>query len=308
VINGSDLSHEAATEALPLQDAFSVLFFVAVGMLFDPSILLRQPVQVVEVVLIIILGKSIAALVIVLAFRRPVNTALTIAASLAQIGEFSFILAALAVGLGIIPKEGESLVVAGAIISISLNPLAFALSTRAARWIDAHRRTPAAAPAETTEPGLRDHVVVVGYGRVGSAIGEALKQQAVPFVVIEQNRELVEAQQAAAVPIFAGDAADPADLRQAGVDRARLLVLATPDPYQSLAIHQRARELNPKIETVARSHGEAEQIYLESHGLTLALVSERELALALARYALTKMGCSEDKATATIQALRRPAR
>jgi CPA2 family monovalent cation:H+ antiporter-2 len=130
----------------------------------------------------------------------------------------------------------------------------------------------------------------------------------VPFVVIEQNRELVEAQQAAGVPIFAGDAADPADLRQARVDRARLLVLATPDPYQTLAIHQRAREVNPKIETVARTQGEAEQTYLESHGVALAMVSERELALGLARYALTKMGCPEEKAATTIQSLRRPAR
>lgn len=315
VVNGSDLSHEAATEALPMQDAFSVLFFVAVGMLFDPAILVRHPVQVVTIVLIIIVGKSIAAFFIVLAFRYPINTALTISASLAQIGEFSFILAALAASLGLLPKQAESLIVAGALISISLNPLAFAASARIERWVSSRTRLLALLerpPVRRTElpasgqdqSGARDHVVIVGYGRVGSAISDALRQRLIPFVVIEQNRDLVEAHQPG-LPIVLGNAARPNVLRDAHIDRARLLVLATPDPYQARAVIERARAANPHIEIVARTHSATEQHYLERHGVALALVGERELAFALARQALTRMGCPEQEATETIQALRR---
>jgi CPA2 family monovalent cation:H+ antiporter-2 len=316
VVNGSDLSHEAATEALPLQDAFSVLFFVAVGMLFDPSTLVRHPFEVAAVVLIIVIGKSIAAFLIVLAFRYPINTALTISASLAQIGEFSFILAALATRLGLLPKEGESLIVAGALISIGLNPLAFAASARTGSWLARRPRLLALLernvvrdaarlpPTSHEQEAALDHVVVVGYGRVGSAIVDALERRRIPFVVIEQNRDLVESPQHAALPIVPGDAAHPNVLRDAHVDRARLLVLATPDPYQARAIVERARAANPNIEIMARTHSETERNYLEHHGVARALVGERELALALARHALTRMGCAEADATATIEALR----
>jgi monovalent cation:H+ antiporter-2, CPA2 family len=202
VVNGSDLSHEAAKEVLPLQDAFSVLFFVAVGMLFDPAILIRQPLEVLTVVLIVMIGKSLAAFFIVLAFRFPITTALTISASLAQIGEFSFILAALAVTLGLLPTEGQSLIVAGALISISLNPVAFAATAWAGRWISARPRllallerpvgAIAALPASVDKAKLRGHVILVGYGRVGSAIGDALQQASISHVVIEQDREKVD--------------------------------------------------------------------------------------------------------------------
>ncbi|HEY9507862.1 MAG TPA: cation:proton antiporter, partial [Gemmatimonadales bacterium] len=144
VVNSSDLSHEAAADALPLQDAFSVLFFVAVGMLFDPAIVVQYPLQVVMVLLIIIVGKSVAALGIVLLFGYPLHTALVISASLAQIGEFSFILAALARSLGLLPPEAQSLIVAGALLSISLNPLAFETAARLSRWAAARPRLLAA--------------------------------------------------------------------------------------------------------------------------------------------------------------------
>ncbi|HWN71579.1 MAG TPA: cation:proton antiporter, partial [Haliangium sp.] len=315
VVNGSDLSHEAAKEALPLQDAFSVLFFVAVGMLFDPAILIRQPLEVLTVVLIIMVGKSLAAFFIVLAFRYPIGTALTISASLAQIGEFSFILAALALTLGLLPAEGQSLIVAGALISISLNPIAFAVTAWAGRWISARPRllallerpagTPAELPASVDEKTLRDHVILVGYGRVGSAIGAALQQASIQHVIIEQDREKAESLRARGLPIFYGDAARPGVLSQAHVAHARILVLATPDPYQSRAIIELARSVNPTIDTVARTHSESEQRYLERHGVGRALVGEHELALGLAHYTLLSMGRDDDQADATIDAIRR---
>jgi CPA2 family monovalent cation:H+ antiporter-2 len=315
VVNGSDLSHEAAREALPLQDAFSVLFFVAVGMLFDPAILIRQPLEVLTVVLIVMVGKSLAAFFIVLAFRYPIGTALTISASLAQIGEFSFILAALAIALGLLPAEGQSLIVAGALISISLNPVAFAATARAGRWISARPRLlalferPAGPiaelPASVDENTLRGHVVLVGHGRVGSTIAEALQKESIHYVVIEQDREKVESLRACGVSVFYGDATRSGVLRQAHVEHARILVAATPDPYQTRAIIELARSVNPTIDTVARTHSESEQSYLERHGVGRALVGEHELAHALAHYTLLSMGRDHDQADATIEAIRR---
>jgi len=200
VVNGSDLSHEAAADALPLQDAFSVLFFVAVGMLFEPAILLERPLAVLAVLLIIMVGKSIGALAIVLLFRYPLHTALVISASLAQIGEFSFILAALALSLGLLSLEAQSLIVAGALLTISLNPPAFQVATRLSRWAQARPRVLAALERDTPEEpvasldegALRGHAILVGYGRVGGTIGRALGEAGVPYVVIEQSRELFE--------------------------------------------------------------------------------------------------------------------
>ncbi len=318
VVNGSDLSHEAATEALPLQDAFSVLFFVAVGMLFDPSILISQPLELLAVVLIVMIGKSLAAFFIVLALRYTVTTALTISASLAQIGEFSFILAALAMTLGILPAEGQSLIVACALISITLNPLSFAITTRVSHWLTERprllallERTPGAVaelPAKVAASALRDHVVLVGFGRVGSVIGETLAQQGVPFIAVEQDLEAVEAFRARGVPIMYGDAVRPGVLRQAAIEHARLLVVATPEPYQIRAIIKLAREVNPTIDTVVRTHSEGERSYLLRQGVGLALIGEHELALGLAHSALVRMGCDDDDADKVVDALRRGTR
>lgn len=315
VVNGSDLSHEAATESLPLRDAFSVLFFVAVGMLFDPAILVTQPLHVLAVVLIVMIGKSLAAFAIVLAFRHSVATALTISASLAQIGEFSFILAALAMSLGLLPPQGQSLIVAGSLISISLNPLAFGATSRLAHWMKtrpgllAALERPAGAitelPPTVDRATLRDHVILVGYGRVGSVIGETLRRRTIAYTVVDQNGDLVETLQKKGVPIIYGDATRPGVLRQAHVERARLLVVATPDPYKARAVIERAQADNPGIEAVARSHSEAERAYLEHHGFSLALIGEHELALGLAHHALMRMGCPDDEADAVVSEMRR---
>ena len=198
VISESDLSHRAAADALPLQDAFAVLFFVAVGMLFDPTILVRQPLQVLVVVFIIMIGKSIAALAIVRAFGHPLHTSLTISASLAQIGEFSFILAALAVSLGLLPPEGQSLIVAGALLSITLNALVFKMIAPIEGWVSARPRLARlfepppdrvpALPADFDAERMRGHAVLVGHGRVGRRVAEALAARKIPYLVIEQDR------------------------------------------------------------------------------------------------------------------------
>jgi len=298
VVNGSDLSHQAAEDALPLQDAFSVLFFVAVGMLFDPAILVRQPVQVLLVVLIVMIGKALGALFIVLLFRYPVHTALTISASLAQIGEFSFILAALAVTLGLLPVEGQSLIVAGAILSIALNPLAFQAADGITRWVSARPRLLARLerpPGEIAEvpdgvdrERLRGHVIIVGYGLVGSAIGDALAERGIPYVIVEQDRKTVEALRERGLPAFVGDASRPGVLDQANVRAAHLLVVTAPDPFEARAIVAAARRVNPDIDTVVRTHSDEERAHLEGLNVGLAVVGERELARTMARYALER--------------------
>jgi CPA2 family monovalent cation:H+ antiporter-2 len=314
VVNGSDLSHEAANDALPLQDAFSVLFFVAVGMLFDPNILITAPLDVLTVLLIIMVGKSIAAFFIVIAFGYRARTALTISASLAQIGEFSFILVALAMHLGLLPREAQSLIVAGAILSIALNPIAFLGCDRVARWLnrrprflDALEHTGSdvvAVPAELDD-GVSDHAIIIGYGRVGSAIGEILVRLGIPFVAIDDNRERVLALRERGRSVLFGDAARPGVLDHAHPERARLLVAATPDPYQARAIIDRARAANPAIECVARAHSDDARKYLEEHGADLVLVGEHELAFGLAHHALVRLGCDDNTADDAVAEFRR---
>jgi len=305
VVNGSDLSHEAAADSLPLQDAFSVLFFVAVGMLFDPTILVRQPLEVFAVVLIVMIGKSLAAFFIVLAFRYPVRTALTISASLAQIGEFSFILAALAATLGLLPPDGQGLVVAGALLSISLNPLAFVAADRLERWVAARPRLlsllerPAGAigdiPSGTDAERLRGHAIIVGYGRVGSAIGETLAAHGIPYLIVEQDRDAVKGFRSRGLVAFAGDASRPGILEEANVKDACLLVVTAPDPFKARAVIVAARRVNPGLDTVVRTHSDDERAYLEKLGVGEAVMGERELARAMSRYALRSCGVGDAK-------------
>jgi CPA2 family monovalent cation:H+ antiporter-2 len=228
VLRESELSHRAAEETLPLRDAFSVLFFVSVGMLFDPRVLVDSPLQVLAVLAIILFGKSLAAFVLVLALRYPLNTAITVSASLAQIGEFSFILAALGMSLGLLPVMGQNLILAGAIISIAVNPLMFKLIGPLQNWLRAksplarqlERSTDPLAelPMSVTHERLTGQVVLVGYGRVGRRIADELTRQGVHFVVAEQNRELVEELRRRDQPAVAGNAgraggADPGPYR-----------------------------------------------------------------------------------------------
>ncbi|MCC7182654.1 MAG: Kef family K(+) transporter [Rhodocyclaceae bacterium] len=298
VMRESEFSHRAAEESLPLRDAFSVLFFVSVGMLFDPAILVEQPWQVLGVLAIIIFGKSAAALALVLAFRYPLNTALIVSASLAQIGEFSFILAGLGLSLGLLPAEGMSLVLAGALISIALNPVLFATVEPVRRWIlrrsekarslDRRSDPYAELPMSTERKYLEGQVVLVGYGRVGKRIAGALEARGIPYVVVEQNRELVEKLRKQGIAAVSGNAADPAALIQAHIAEAAMLVVATPDPLNVRQVAETARKLNPDIEIVLRTHGEDESLMLRKEGIGTLFFGEEELAKGMAGYVLQR--------------------
>ncbi len=298
VMRESEFSHRAAAESLPLRDAFSVLFFVSVGMLFDPAVLMDKPAHVIGVVAIIIIGKSVAAMALVLAFRYPLNTALTVAASLAQIGEFSFILAGLGLSLGLLPAEGMSLVLAGALISIALNPFVFATIAPFREWILERselaralerREDPyAELPMTTEQKYLAGQVVLVGYGRVGRRIAAALDERGIPYVVAEQNREQVETLRKQGVAAVSGNAAEPAVLIQAHIARAAMLVVATPDPIHVRQMVATARTLNPGIEIVLRTHGEDESRLLRNEGVGTVFFGEEELARGMSNHVLQR--------------------
>lgn len=300
VMRESDLSHRAAQESLPLRDAFSVLFFVSVGMLFDPNVLIDQPLRVVATLGIIIIGKSLAAFLLVLAFRYPLNTALTVSASLAQIGEFSFILAALGVSLGLLPVEAQSLILAGAFISITLNPLVFKVIEPAQEWIRSRSRLArilersddplAELPMSVASSYVTNHVVLVGYGRVGRHIGEALIEQGLALVVADQNREMVEGLRKHGIHAVVGDAAEPAVLIQAHIARAKMLVIAVPDALRARRMIETARMLNPPIEIIVRTHNEEEAALLRRESGGTVLLGEHELALSMTRHVLKKFG------------------
>ena len=298
VMRESPLSYRAAEESLPLRDAFSVLFFVSVGMLFEPQVLIREPLHVLVVIAIIVVGKSLAAFFLVLLFRYPLNTALTVSASLAQIGEFSFILAGLGVSLGVLPTAGQNLILAGAIISIALNPLVFQAIEPAQTWIRARSKLAqalerpddplAALPMTVDLNRLAGQVVLVGYGRVGRRIGEALMAQGIPFVVAEENREIVEKLRASDIPAVSGDASDPAVLIQAHIHRARLLVIAIPDMLNVRRMIETARTVNPRVEIIVRTHSEEEAALLEKENAGRVFFGEHELARSMIQHVLER--------------------
>ena len=295
----SALSHRAAEESLPVRDAISVLFFVWVGMLFDPHILVQEPLKLLLVVAIVLLGKTVAAVAIVLLFRYPLATALTVGASLAQIGEFSFILAGLGVSLRLLPEEGRSLILAAALVSITLNPLLFAAVEPLQRWLRsrssaartlARRDDPLAELPTAFDPeSLTGHVVLVGYGRVGTRIAAALAEHGIRFVVAEQNREAVERLRERHVAAVSGDAAQAEVLVQAHVARAALLVVAIPDALRVRSLVELARTLNPRLAVLARAHSDEESAMLTRAGIEAVFMGEHELALAMTRGALERI-------------------
>jgi CPA2 family monovalent cation:H+ antiporter-2 len=311
VLRESDLSHRAASESLPLRDAFSVLFFVSVGMLFDPAMLVREPLRVLVVLAIIVVGKTLAAFLLVLGFRYPLNTALTVSASLAQIGEFSFILARLGVELDLMPAEGQSLVLAGALISIALNPVLFNAIEPVQTWIRSRSRIARSMelpddplgqlPASVDVSRLTGHVLLVGYGRVGRRIGEALMERGVPIVVAEENREIVQELRDRGIPAVSGDASEPAVLIQAHVARAGMLVIATPDAFRARKMLEIATALRPDAATVVRTHSEEEAALLVKENAGKVFVGEHELALAMTRHVLELIGAgrSDTRVTAS---------
>ncbi len=291
VMRESSLSYRAAQESLPLRDAFSVLFFVSVGMLFDPHVLLDSPLRVLAVLAIIMLGKSMLAFTLVKVFGYPLNTALTVSVGLAQIGEFSFILAGLGVSLGLLPQEGLNLILAGSLLSISLNPLVFHAVEPLQRWIRSRSRLArfleqtddplAVLPMTFSSEELTNHVVLVGYGRVGRRIARALRDRGLRYVIVEENRDFVETLRGKGLPAVAGDAQEPEVLIQAHIARAALLIVAMPDAARASRMLAIARLLNPDIGSIARVHSDEEAELLQSENFGGVFYGEQELANAM---------------------------
>jgi CPA2 family monovalent cation:H+ antiporter-2 len=289
MLSESRLSQQAAQESLPLRDAFAVLFFVSVGMLFDPRIIVEAPVAMLVTVFIIVIGKSIAAYYVVRLFGHSRSTALMISASLAQIGEFSFILANIGLRLGLIPDEARALIIAGAIITIFLNPLLFtALDMLAVR----REKSSPEAPVEEREvetvmrepirpTSLKDHVVLVGHGRVGSFISSALEGTKTPLFVIEDDEDAVAELKQRGIEALTGNAANPAVVPAANLSEARCLLVAIPDAFEGGQVVQQAHAINPDLPIIARAHSEEEIEHLKRHGATLVVMGEHEIAKAM---------------------------
>jgi CPA2 family monovalent cation:H+ antiporter-2 len=284
VLAESELSHRAAEESLPLRDAFAVLFFVSVGMLFDPRILLTEPLTLTAAVLIIVIGKSLVAYAIVRAFRHPAATAALIAASLAQIGEFSFILAALGTEVGLLPEEGRDLIVTSALISIVLNPLAFLVAERLSPRAEGQEPSDALEQLRATR--LADHAVLVGFGRVGSIVGKGLKERGVPLVVIEDDNQRIAQLAPLGIENVFGNAVRQDVLAAANVARAKSLLVAIPNGFEAGAVVIHAKQQNSAIRVVARAHSEAEVEYLQRHGADHVIMGEREIAHGMLEYVL----------------------
>ena len=327
ILSESELSHRAANETLPLRDAFAVLFFVSVGMLFDPSIILTDPLPVLATVFIIVIGKSLAAFAIVLLFKRPISTALTISASLAQIGEFSFILASMGVALAIMPADGQDLILAGALISIVLNPLVFwavdVVKPRLEARFGARRAEPliaepiepsmaAQGPATTDIPsegavdrgvhGADDdtgepssqtgHTVLVGYGQVGRIVAAGIKADGGGLVVIEDSDHDVAAARAEGFEVVFGNAASEDVLRLANLPQARNLLVAISNGFEAGSVCESGRKLNPGIAIIARAYSEEEESFLRGCGATTVIRGEREIGKGILGFLRSEAGKS----------------
>jgi CPA2 family monovalent cation:H+ antiporter-2 len=300
MLHESPLSQRAAEESLPLRDAFAVLFFVSVGMLFDPSILIRAPLLVVATLLAILIGNSLTAFGIMRAFGYPMRTALTVAASLAQIGEFSFILAGLGVALEILPAAGRDLVLAGALISIIVNPILFFALERMMPAVDQKTEPQPSGQPQVIEEAediptthLSDHAVLIGYGRVGRVIGEELIRRKLPFLVVEEQGPIATELRGKGIEVISANGALTRVLDAANLKGARWLFVAIPDAFEAGQIVNQAREQNADLPIIARAHSDAEVDHLTAHGATRTIMGEREIALGMLDYAL---GQSRDRA------------
>ncbi|GAA5016787.1 cation:proton antiporter [Acinetobacter puyangensis] len=299
VVKESAFSHRAEEETLPLREIFAILFFVSVGMLFDPHILIEQPGHILAVVAIIMIGKTIAAMALVLFFRYPINTALTVGASLAQIGEFSFILATLGVSLQLLTLDAQNLILAGALISITLNSFIFSAIEPIQKWIRARsylarllerKSDPLAMlPDEVSQDYLRDQIVIVGYGEVGRRITQTLQEQNIKVVIAEENREIVENLRAKGVAAVSGSATEPSVLIQAHIMHARLLVIS---PMDLVKIHQVvniAKQLNPMLEVLLCAENGEEARALREDDIGTVYFAKEEMAKNMSAHILEQI-------------------
>ena len=299
VVKESDFSHRAEEETLPLREIFSILFFVAVGMLFDPRILIEEPLHVLAVVGIIMVGKTIAAMALVLFFRYPLNTALTVGASLAQIGEFSFILATLGVSLQLLSLEGQNLILAGALISITLNSFVFSAIEPVQNWIrersylarllERSNDPLAMLPDEVSQDYLRDQVVIVGHGEVGRRITQNLMAENIKVVIAEENREIVEDLREKGIAAVSGIATEAGVLIQAHIQHARLLVLSPMDILDIHKIVDIAKTLNPEIQVLVCAESKAEAEVIRKDNIGEVYFAKEEMAKNMSNYILNQI-------------------
>lgn len=293
MIRESDLNHAVADRALPFQDAFAVLFFVSVGMLFNPAILLERPADVLLVSAVIMAGKALVSFLIVMSFGYTLRSGLKIAAGLSQIGEFSFILMTLGLSYGLMPEDGRDLILAGAIVSIALNPFMFRAARLLHSWAE---RAPALSRhfnmreddlsdlRGDEKQALRDLVILVGHGRVGRYISRNIQAARIDLVIIDQNRERVETLRSKGLHAIAGDANQPEVLEKAAIHKAAAIVLAIPDPFEIRNIMETARGLKPGIRILVRAHNDAEIDYFTNQGVNLVVTGPEEVGRRMAEY------------------------
>ena len=299
VVKESDFSHRAEEETLPLREIFSILFFVSVGMLFDPAISLAEPLRILAVVAIIMVGKTLAAIALVLFFRYPINTALTVGASLAQIGEFSFILATLGLSLGLLTQDAQNLILAGALFSITLNSFVFSAIEPAQRWIRERSHLArllersgdplAMLPDEMDQEYLRDQVVIIGYGGVGRRISENLIQQNIKVVIAEENREIVEKLRFEGIAAVSGEATEPYVLIQAHIQHARLLVISPMDILDIHRIIDIAKQLNPEIQVLICAESKEEAVIIRKENIGEVFYAKEEMAKNMSHHILNQI-------------------
>jgi len=315
LVSGSDTSHQAAADALPLRDAFVVLFFVSVGMLVDPAWILANPLPVLAVTLVVVVANSLASWLIVGLLGYSARVATTLAIGLAQMGEFSYILVTLAITLHLVPDDALQLVVGASLVSITLNAMLFRAVDPLSRWAAAHprvRRLTERRAGELvrldrihTEDALRNHAVVVGHGRVGRLITAALARRGFSYVVLSEDRHEIERLRRAGIPALFGDASNPDLLEHARLAAARVLVVAISDGHAAGLIVDRAHALAPRVAIVVRTHNEHERdVFQDMGGDIQAVLGEMEVAVQMTRYALTRFGVSMREAEAVAQGLR----
>ncbi len=302
ILKESELAQRAAEESLPFRDAFAVLFFVSVGMLFNPTVILNEPVALLLTVTLVLAVSGGTVFMMVRALGRPVSDALVIAAGLAQIGEFSFILSGLGIALDVLPIAARDLILGASILSIFANPLLFTLADRLKlRYAPSPVPSVAHAPEDLITTGLKGHAVLVGYGRVGQLVGAALRSEGWGLLVIEDATDIVERLRAESVEVVSGNAAEHRVLMAANLKDARLLIVAIPNGFEAGQIIEQARAANPAVDIIARAHFDAEVEYLSKLGANVVIMGEREIARSMTDYARTKKVGAEPQGLAEIR-------
>lgn len=312
VISESELSHQTSAEIKPLSTVFAVLFFVSVGMLFDPSVLIKYPLQVAIGVLIVLFGKTLAAIAILRLFKFPWPGTMLIAGSLAQIGELSFILAGLGLKYEVFSQGLMSVVLAVGVLSIAVNPLVLQVMSRQGQQWGKQSETEVPEESVASEPAIlsqapldvKDHVVMVGYGRVGRIVEDCLLKAEIPYVVVDFDQEIARQVTEHGAPVVLGDATQKRDLRRANIEAARLLMIATPANSETRAMIETARVLRPELPICVRTHSLADYGLFNESSVQRAVLGELETALEMVSFALAEVGVDELSADAIVDEAR----